>query len=182
MAAESTWEQGARSLQQPLCTPMCLPPLLAVQVFGYLLRTVPHHGIAAAMRSVLAEGTAVASQARVHGCGALLAESVKGPKHALHSRAPALLQALLDQGLCRSAQVAAGGGGGQPGGSEAAAEPQEGGEGSACASGAMCTVQVLASRAVITHGVVTAFVSWRCQSIASQATKPRRSSMRKVHM
>lgn len=72
----------------------------AVQAFGFLLRKAPHRNLPVIVRAVLLEAAAVASPGRVHGAGAVLGESVLGPTSSLHSRTPALLEALLAQGLC----------------------------------------------------------------------------------
>lgn len=70
-----------------------------MQAFGYILRKVPHRALPPAVRCILLEAAAVASEARVHGAGQLLAESIVAPAHALHSRADAVLATLLAEGL-----------------------------------------------------------------------------------
>jgi hypothetical protein len=70
-----------------------------VQAFGYLLRKLPEKSLPETVRHVLAESAATASKGRVHGAAYLLAESILGPAHGLHSCATAVLDAVLAQGL-----------------------------------------------------------------------------------
>jgi hypothetical protein len=93
-----------QTLDVPLPSPRGLSSISTqssqcLQAFGYLFRKLPEQNLPLAVRHVLAEVAATASEGRVHGAAHLLAESVLGPANGLHSRASTLLATLFAQGL-----------------------------------------------------------------------------------
>lgn len=84
---------------------------LAAETFGFLLRHAAPKHARAGLRALLAEHAVRPSAARAHGAGLLVAEGVLGVEHGLHSRAPALLGLLLQEGLLSPADFGAATGG-----------------------------------------------------------------------
>lgn len=66
-----------------------------MQAFGYLLRKAPLKKLPKAVAAAVSEGVATSDMERVHGAAHLLAVSILGPSHTLHSRAEPLSAALF---------------------------------------------------------------------------------------
>ncbi|GFR52620.1 hypothetical protein Agub_g15136, partial [Astrephomene gubernaculifera] len=78
----------------------------AAQAVGFLLRSAPSAGaLRAGVRAVLAEQAARPTEERTDGAGLVLAEAVLGVSHGLHSRAPQLLQLLLQEDLLQPGEL-----------------------------------------------------------------------------
>ncbi|EFJ49017.1 hypothetical protein VOLCADRAFT_104545 [Volvox carteri f. nagariensis] len=72
----------------------------AAQAVGFLLRSAPNAAaLRSGVRAVLAEQAVRPTPERIDGAGLLLAESVLGVSHGLHSRAPQVLQLLFKEDL-----------------------------------------------------------------------------------
>jgi U3 small nucleolar RNA-associated protein 20 len=72
---------------------------LAAETLGFLLRQATPKQLRSGLRALLGEAAVRHSAARVHGAGLLAAEAVVGVEHGLHSKAPVLLQMLLQEDL-----------------------------------------------------------------------------------
>lgn len=63
------------------------------------MRSASPASLRAGVRALLAEQASRPSDEKTHGAGLLLAESILGVSHGLHSRAPAVLQLALQEDL-----------------------------------------------------------------------------------
>lgn len=93
---------------------------LAAETLGFLLRQASAKQLRVGLRALLGEAAVKPSAERAHGAGLLVAEAVLGVEHGLHSRAPGLVQLLLQEDLLQPEDFGAGAAGAAAGEAEGA--------------------------------------------------------------
>eukprot|EP00850_Spirogloea_muscicola_P011766 SM000074S21676 [mRNA] locus=s74:346390:362774:- [translate_table: standard] len=71
--------------------------LFVAEAIAYLLRQAPLKQLIRGVRRLLREAEVSSSQHKISGCAAILAHTLQGPSHGLHSRSGPLLHLLLDK-------------------------------------------------------------------------------------
>eukprot|EP00850_Spirogloea_muscicola_P021570 SM000254S08796 [mRNA] locus=s254:122773:139016:- [translate_table: standard] len=71
--------------------------LFVAEAVAYLLRQAPLKQLIRGIRRLLREAEVSTSQHKISGCAAVLAHTLQGPSHGLHSRSGPLLHLLLDK-------------------------------------------------------------------------------------